>query len=312
MYYNICYEVAAIVILVVLILARFKYFSSDNRVIKQFMNVIIMVLVTSIMNVIAALSYSSIIPVGDKLMLLIETIYLIFALLCCYFQLEVIIMRFAKGSEQIRIYNFILVALMSIVLSINLYKPFVFEYIDHTFMGYPLFNGIYVIYVILFIEMSVLIIMNKDRARLQTVILTSSIMVLPIVCILIQFIDDRILLSEFGATIAFLLYSYSLEDKDYNKLQITLKELEESRKKELENRESITRVNEVKNLFMESISEELEAPIFEVLELSNSVYEEADSQEVKEYAQKINGAGKHLNSFIDQLINASNEGNKNG
>lgn len=311
MYYNINFDIASIVILLILVLCKYKYFFSENSVTKQFMNVVTMVIITCVLNILAALCYSRIIPGNDKVMLLIETIYLIAAIASCYLQLMVIAQRFSTSDYFIKLANFILVAAYSICLGINIYGHFIFEYIDHEFCSYAPFTVVYMIYAIFFIEMFVLIVVNKDKFRRQTVILTSVIMVLPIVSLIIQFFDDSLLLTELGATIAFFIYSFSLEDQDYDKWQSTLIELEELKKEELANKEKIEAINKVKTLFMGNVSEELRAPIEDIIAVSNGLKERNESKELNEYAGRISDSGIQLMTFVDKLIEASGEEDRN-
>ena len=302
MYYNICYEVAALVILVALMITKYKYFKSENNVIKLFMVVSVMVAVTCITNITAALCFSNVIPTSDQMMLLVETVYLILTTLCCYMQLVVIEQRFMEHSSRIRMINFVLIAIMIIALTVNLSNHFIYEYVNHVFTRNIWFNFIYIVTAAMFAEMGVIIVINRKKVRRETFILTSSIMILPILCIFIQFFDDRYLVSEFGATIAFLIYSYSVEDQDHERLQKTLEELEESRQSEIRTREEITNVNRVKTLFMKNISEELRLPVREVLNVNTELKNKTDDDIVNDFTQKIEEAGTQLLDFVDELI----------
>lgn len=305
MYYNINYEIAAIILLIILMIGRREYFKSTNKINIQFMRVIMLVLTTCVVNIVAALSYSNYIPVDDQMMLFIETIYLILAMFSCYLQLVVIVSRCNYESNVVHIVNFILVGFVSIILLINLSGKFVFEYIDHVFTGHTLFTFMYLVYVVMFIEMAVFLISNRHHIRSQIYILICGVMICPLAGILIQFLNDRLLLSGLGATAAFIIYSFSLEDEDYEKWQNTLNDLEVSKEKEQQNRKDAMISSRVKTIFMRSVSNELREPIKEVMTLSGRMSSRSREEEVINYAEKINESGKQLLSFVDELIEVS-------
>lgn len=309
MYYNIHYEICAILIVLVLLFSRSKYFKSDNKAIKQFIGVLMMVIATCCMNITAALAYSNIIRVSDQGLLVIETIYLIFALLSCYMQLGVIRERFDNHEQDLKLVNLVILSVAVIALVFNISLKYIFTYENHQFVGYLLFYGVYVVYALLFIEMGVLIFQNRDKVRSGTLITSASIMFLPVICILVQMIYDELLLSELGAAIAFLLYNYSLEDEDYEKYQETLLELESSKEGEQKNRADITAVNRVKNIFMKNVSGELRVNITDVLEFDNEIQDKELSPQAREYTNQINESAKQLLNYVDSLTKA---GENNG
>lgn len=311
MYYDIDYEIASIILLIVLIIARRRYFKSENSIIRQFMTVIILLIITCVIDIIAALSSAYIIPLSDEMMLVVESIYMLMALFVCFMQLMVVSRRMDANIDKIRVVNFLLVAFITLILCFNVYGHFIFEYKTvngvREFIGYTLFYLIYIVYSIFFIQMAIVIILNKNKVRKQTFKLITGILIFPIFCIIIQSAYDNLLLSGFGGTLAFLIYSFSVEDQDYDKLQLTMAELEETRKLQHENEERIISANKVKSLFMENISEELKRPLNEILNICDDLKKENDDKAIDEYTQKINDSGKQLLSFIDELIVAAKQ-----
>lgn len=307
MYYVISFEIASVIILMLLILCKLNNFKSSDKSIKRFMYVTLLITVTSVMNILAALCYSKKIPGNDQIMLLYETVYLLLAVYTCFMQLMVIVNRFVVKTEKIRLVNFIIVSIITLILCLNLNIHFMFEYIDHVFTGYTLFNAIYLVYVAFFIQMGVFLYKNRNAVRRQTFYLSLSIMILPILGILIQFIDDRLLLSDFGATMAFLIYSYSLEDQNYAQLQKTMAELEESKKNELKNQDRLRSINQVKSLFMESISEEFKSPIEGIINANNELKDKSVDKEVVKYTNRIDESANELLEFVDEMMVTAKE-----
>lgn len=307
MYYNISYEISSVVFILLLIAIKYRHFMNQNKMIRQFMTALIFLMCTCLINIIAALGYSSIIKLNDDGMLLVESLYLFLAICTTYMQLEVVVIRFVENSLPIQIINFIFVGLVSLVICLNIYGRFLFEYSHHIFIGHKYFFVIYIVYAIIFLEMGIIIATNRGKVRFRTLILSSSIMIFPILSILIQFLLPRILFSGFGATVAYFVYSFSIEDQYYNEYANSLEKLEKAEKAEKENKEEIYIVNQVKKLFMENVSSDIKKPIDEVINVSKSICEGTDNDEVVELAKKIQDAGAQLDTFVDILIEESDK-----
>lgn len=304
MYYNISYEIAGVVILLGLILGRRRYFKSEDRTLRMFVGVLMLTLATSISNIFAALAYSEIIPLSNRWMLVTESVYLLLAVYSCYFMLRMVSERTGFDAEGFRIGNFILIAAFSILVMINVGTKFMFWYEYHDgreFVGTKWFHLDYLVYVLLFIEIAFVLIRNGRKLRRRVFVLTSTVFFFPVVCIFIQFIDDRILLSGIGAIGALLVYSFTLGEEDFESLQNTLEQLKETEVKEKENREEIEKVQRVKDMFLQDISERFDTPLEEVLRVGEEMKEYQDNPEIVEYIRQINQAGNQLQEFVGEL-----------
>lgn len=307
MYYNICYEIAAMILLSIMIIARAKYFKSKDKTVIQFMSVSLLAIATCGVDIIAALCTSDYIHVNDQWMLVVETVYLLFSTYVCCWQLRVVCLRVSYLSESLRIWNFLVAAIMSILLLLNIGVGHVFHYENHELVKTLPFYLIYVVNAIYFLEMAVVLLTKGKKMRRKVFILTSSIFFLPVICILIQLFYDRLILSGIGATMALILFSFSLGDDDYETLQKTLAELEDSKEIEKENRKKAEKAQQVKQIFMKSISSEFEAPIKEALLISEMMEADCEDMEVIGYARQIHSASNQLLRFVDELIDAAGE-----
>lgn len=301
MYYNINFEIAAILVLAAMLLGRRNLFKSEDKTIRMFMGVLIMTIGTTVFNIVAALSYAQIIPVDDSWMLVIETAYMLLGIYSCYFMLRLVCVRTGFESEVFRIANFTYIAVMSVVLLINIAGHFMFYYEDHVFVGTSWFHLDYLIYVILFLEIAFVLIAKGKKLRRRVVILTSSIFFCPVGCIIIQFINDRLLLSGIGATVALFIYSFTLGEEDFEELQATLEELQRVKEQSELSRAEAEKVERVKELFIEQISNRFDAPLSEVIRISEEMKEFQDNPLISEYIEQINEAGLQLQTFVGEL-----------
>lgn len=310
MYYNICYDIVSLIILGLLIISKFNMFHAEEQISRQFMHVVAIAFVSCLIDIVAALCYASIIPISDIWMLMVETAYLLFAMYTCYLQLRVVCLRTAFKSEAFRNINFLIVAIMTICLLINIANKFMFEYIDHTFVGYHSFDSIYIVDGIMFVEMATVLVNRRRTLRKKVLFFSSAFFFFPIICILIQFADDRLLLSGAGVTAALLIFSFTLGDQNYESLQQAQTELEESKEIEKHYKADVEAANRVKTLFMERVSNEFKEPIEEAIAISTEMKIKSDDAKVKELIGEIEVANKQLLLFVDELLEASKALNK--
>ena len=132
--------------------------------------------------------------------------------------------------------------------------------------------------------------------------LTSSCFFFPIICIIIQFFNDRLLLAMIGATVASVVFGLTLGDNDYDVLQNTLEELNRVKESEATSRHDAESANKVKTIFLENISNELLDPIKEVNDISNEIEGMTEDIELKKYAKEINNASVELLNVVEDIM----------
>lgn len=307
MYYIIHFDIASLLILLVIINGRKAFFKDNDYIVSRFIFVITLTTFVAALNIVCALCYDCIIPNSDRTMLSIETLYFILGIYSCYAQLRVICLKVDYSSDSFRVINFIILAFITVCLLVNLGISFMFEYIDHTLIEHPFFLILYIGYIAFFAEMFFILFINRKKLRPKILVLTSTIVVFPVIAVLIQFLYDRLLLVEFGATMAFLVFGFTLNDKDYFELQAKLEELQLSKEAEMKSLEEVARANRVKTLFLNKISKELETPINEAINISDEILASADEEKARGYAGNIKKVGNELLLFVGELINVANE-----
>lgn len=310
MYYNINYEIVAVVLLALILISKRQYIKSNNSIEHNFWGVVLACFLACSMDIIAALAYSDIIPTDDAHMLLIETAYLTIALIAVYFQLAVICQRVGYKSEIFRSINGVIVAIMIIMLVVNMGVHFVFEYINKEFVGYEFFDSIYIVNGLMYAEMLYVIIMQRKSIRLKVAIFSALAFFFPIVGIILQSIDDRLLLTGICATAATFMFSFTLGDQDYEKMLKTQEELEKLREEDVQKQREIEAAYRVKQRFMEAVSDEMRVPIEEIKISNQRMRSISENEKIGEYSEQIENASKQLLGFVDELLTEAGDLNE--
>lgn len=303
MYYNINYEIVAVLLLGFILISKRQYLlNKANRIEHNFWGVVLACFLACSVDIIAALAYSDIIPASDMSMLLIETAYLILALFTVYFQLIVICQRLGFESDLFQGLNGTAVGIMIIALVINIGVHFMFEYTDNLFVGYPLFNSIYLVNGMMYAEMLGIIIYRRKSVRRKVAAFSALTFLFPIVGIVLQFIDDTLLLSGICVAAACFMFSFTLGDQDYEEMLKTLEELEKLNEQDRERQKEIEATYRVKQRFMEAVSGEIRVPVEEIKQTNRRMVEIGKSDKISDYAKQIESSSEQLLGFVDELL----------
>ncbi len=310
MYYVIDYEIAAVILLVIMIVSKIKLFKSKDRTTRMYMIVLVVALICGILDIFTALCQGNIIHVTDKYMLLFETIYLILILYSNYYLLRLICFRTHLESEALHIFNFVLISVLSFFLLSNLGQSFMFHYENLKFVGSSWFDFIYLINMAIYIEIAVVLVEKGKRLRRKILILCINAFLLPVVCIIAQYINDRILVSELGVVAAMFLFGFTLGEEDYASWELKRKELEETEDEEARIFAEAQKAKQVKIIFLDRITNKIETPLSGMIRAGEEMREFDVTPEIGEYIAQINKATNQLQEFTSEFHKVAEESNE--
>lgn len=302
MYYDISYDNIAIVMGLLILIVKRDFFKSKDMLEKKYIWLVSFAVISNGVELVTALAYSNYIALGDQMLLTFETVYLLFAICCCYLMLRVICIAAEYNSENFRAGNFVAVGVMTVALLINIGGKFIFEYKNHVFVGYNLFILVYLVNSVFFFEIAYIIFKFRSRLRRKIVIVSSLMFILPIIAIIIQYFDDRLLLSGLGVTLALLMFGFTLGEKDYFELEKMRTELEQEKELEQKRRNEIENLYCVKSKFIENIRKKLREPVEEVKKVNKAIKEDSNDQNVEKYVKHIDKASDELLAFVNEMI----------
>lgn len=142
------------------------------------------------------------------------------------------------------------------------------------------------------------IINIKKFTKFQVGFTLFYLIVLAGILVIQTFFVPSVLLIGLGLLILVLIVLFTLETPDYEKLQITLKELEVAR---LE----ADRANAAKSSFIANMSHEIRTPINAVIGMDEMILRDSDSDIIKEYAENIKSASNTLLNIINTILDFS-------
>lgn len=232
LFYNVYFEVAAIVFLIVInIFLRIKYVA-ENRVNKEFRKLALFVLIACVLDVATAImiSYGSHIP--PVVNLLCNTAYfgmnvVVGLQFMQYVSAYVYRDKHGKGF----LFNVIVCAICFVILGINLFTGIVFSFNDAgSYVHGILYYFVYVFpYYYIIFSIGILFVHFKQFVLKQRI----SIIALFVLCMigpLVQMIWlSDVLLSLFTVSIGLLVCMFTLETPDYQLLMKTMGELDDLR-----------------------------------------------------------------------------------
>jgi len=118
----------------------------------------------------------------------------------------------------------------------------------------------------------------------------------------IQIANPGWLITCSAYAVAFLVCDATFETQRREKL---FRSLNESREQLKELADEATRANNVKTDFLANMSHEIRTPLNAVIGMTEMIIREAQKKEIQEYAVKIQQAGNHLLSIINDILDIS-------
>ena len=230
--YNIDFEVAAILFLIVInIFIRIKYVA-ENEVNRVFRKLALYILIACVLDVTTAvtISYGSMIP--PIVNLLFNTVYFGLNIIIGFqFMRYVSACVYEKKRGKADRFNRVFYGLCFLVLAVNLFTGIIFSF-DQAgrYIHGPLYYFVYVFpYYYIIFSMGILILHFKQfkwEQRISIIVLFVLCMVGPLAQMLFF---PNVLLSLFTMPVGVLVCMFTLETPDYQLLMKTMKELEDLR-----------------------------------------------------------------------------------
>lgn len=298
---SINYDIGAIVVLLILMIAKGELFNS-SKLNKNFRTGLFMLILACTMVVLLRCGEKNVIPMGDKGTTIVKTLYFFFYIVHLLVQITTMCMRVGFNSDVHRLYVFITGTVTSLLLLININNHDLFVYNGLYMDKGKLYFIFYILYSVLFADMAVITILYRKKLRKSVVFSSLIVVLIPLICFMVQAVLRDVNLVGFGSSLALLIYGISLGDDDYDELQETRLKLEESRIEERENREKADAAYRVKQRFMKKVSTDFMEPIKELQTESDELINGTKDELTLDYANQIKEAGDHLMNVVEQMI----------
>ncbi|MBO4265816.1 MAG: response regulator [Lachnospiraceae bacterium] len=298
MYYNISFDIAAILVLTVIEVGMKTVLYTDTPGHKLVRRYVYSVIVSAVIDVITAytICYGYMIP--DTLNVLLNSLYQFSSIFCVAVAMRTILNYYPSASAKSVLINRILLYMLVAFASLNVFTGWMFRFENGVYIHGRIYYISYILSLAVVFHMLYVVITNRvDRpAAISRIIIL--FLFLPTIFTVIQMIVGNILLIAFGEAFSALIMLFALETPDYRKLMKTMKELEIAR-------EEATIANRAKSDFLASMSHEIRTPINGILGMNTMILKDSGDPQVIEYAENIRIAGNGLLSIINDILDLS-------
>ncbi len=298
MYYNISFDIAAILMLIVLAVGMNTVLYTDTTGHKLVRRYMYSVIFCAVMDVITAytICYGYLIP--DTLNLILNSIYQYSSVLCVAVAMRTILNYYPSAGKTSVMINRVLLYLLVAFITVNMFTGWMFEFTNGEYVHGSLYMIAYALSLAVVFHMLYVVLINRaDRPGVMSRIIILFLF-LPTVFTVIQMIVGDILLIAFGEAFSALIMLFALETPDYRKLMKTMNELEIAR-------EEANVANRAKSDFLASMSHEIRTPINGILGMNTMILKDSDDWQITQYAENIRAAGNSLLSIINDILDLS-------
>ena len=298
MYYNISFDIAAILMLIVIAVGMKTVLYTDTQGHKLVRMYVYSVIACAVIDIITAytICYGYLIP--DLLNLILNTLYQYASVLCVAVAMRTILNYYPSASKISVMINRTLLYLQTGFVTLNMFTGWMFKFKDGAYLHGRLYLIAYILSLAVVFHMLYVVIKNhSDRPGLISRVILLFLF-LPTIFTVIQMIVGNVLLIAFGEAFSALIMLFALETPDYRKLMKTMKELEIAR-------EEANIANSAKSDFLASMSHEIRTPINGILGMNTMILRDSKDPQIVEYAENIRIAGNALLSIINDILDLS-------
>ena len=314
--YNISYEVASTIFLVILLCFFKLQYDAKSRLNNEFKKLIWFGLIATVLDVTTAItiSYASVVPVVVNTIL--NTVYFMSVAILGYqlaYYNYLYVYKDTKTSKIIR-FNKIVIVIFTVFLTFNAFSGISFSFsVDGEYVKGPAHMAVYISAAYFVLCSSAIIICNLRKFSIWQRISLSLFAFFQVFGIILQmvFFPDT-LLALFMSALGVMMILFTVETPDYQKLVITIDELSatkkvaEKAKEEAEKAKEIAQqANRAKSDFLANMSHEIRTPINAVLGMDEMILRESNNPQIREYASDIKQAGSMLLSLINDILDFS-------
>lgn len=304
MLYNIYFEAAAIVFLVVLNLYIRLQFTAESQSNRYFQRLSMTILLAVVLDVISAvtISYYEMVPIWANTLL--STVYFLSDILLEYF-----FMMYCACATFGTIHKFYIpqiccvISLLCVVLLVaNLFTGWVFYFDENGYQQGPIYMMVHIVPLVLMVCTSGMMMINfskfNKKQRLSIILYILVIAAGPIV----QLSHPNVLFILFTVSIGLLLLMFAMETPDYQALNRSMNELRKTRDEAEEAMAAAQSASRAKSDFLSSISHEIRTPINAILGYNEMVLRDTEKKDIAQYCVNIQSAGKTLLSMISDMM----------
>lgn len=298
MYYNISFNIAAVLVLIVLACGMNTVLYTDTSGHKYVRRYVYAVFVFTIFDTITAytISYGAFVP--DLLNLSLNTLFQYSSVMCVAVAMKTILNYYPSASKTSQMINRVLLYLLIGFDTVNLFTGWLFRFENGVYIHGNLYIMAYVLSLAIVFHMLFVVLKNRSDQPTTITRIVILFLFLPTIFTILQMILGNILLIAFGEAFSALIMLFALETPDYRKLMKTMKELDDAR-------EEANVANRTKSDFLASMSHEIRTPLNGILGMNTMILRDSNDPQITEYAENIEVAGNGLLSIINDILDVS-------
>lgn len=304
--YNIDFELAAIVILMVAIAVTHTQSLTESESNRRFIFFTYATLAAAVMDTVTAISISWAANIPNWLNMMLNTAYFACAVLAPFSFWRYITAHIRRGSARKTpdAVNEVIFLLCEAFVVVNFFTGWVFSFDDeHTYIHGPAYIMFYLGPTYFVVAGVIAVIANRGAFRRNQFISAVSFIFITLFGPVIQMLlFQSILITAFLGAVALLFMMFSLETPDYHNLISAMIELREARETADAAREEAQAANSVKSVFLENISHEIRTPINAVLGYNEMIEKETREPRTAEYSRNIRSATLRLLSMFNDVM----------
>lgn len=249
--YNINFDVAGIIILLLVMIIFKAQYTLAFKSNKIFVAVLWMSMVTCIIDIVTVFTITYAATVPNWVNILTNSLYFFSAFSCTYLGSVYIFESIHFYTKFHKFYVNIIAAVYLLLLIINSFTGLIFYFEDGQYKQGPFFILNYISSLLIIIDVGIVFILRRKFLTPTKLLLNSSFIIIPIIFICIQFFFPYYLLTCFCMVLITIVMIFTLDTPDFYELEYLRKNLETEVAQQT--KQIIDREKQIENMSVEMV-----------------------------------------------------------
>ena len=301
MLYNIFFEMASIVYMVIIYVFLHIQYSAQSEANREFRRLALYVLLANILDVATAITISYSARVWHWANMGLNSVYFAMDAMMGYQFMRYVssYVKSRRNAKDRRVLRGLHITYLGLIF-LNLFTGVIFNFdAEGRYLHGPLYLLVYLMPFFYIFYSGCIMVQNRKVFKSKQKACIGAFISLGILGPLLQllFFPD-VLLSIFSMTLGILMILFSLETPDYQKLMQTMEELERAKVEAEE-------ANHAKDEFLAHMSHEVRTPINAILGYNEMIARDTVMPEIVTYTENVQAAGRSLLSIMNNILDFS-------
>lgn len=303
--YIISYDVAAIAIAIVLLIAHSFLFNNSDPSIKACRLFNIALILEAVLDILSAKNMDGSLIYPDNISVLILTLYYVMEHTSIYLVCRLMAIKMNHKGQGLTIYNNVILFIGYFMYILNIYWRYAFNFTDGVYEPTPAYISLSIISYFYSFSIIYVFFAHRKELTLREKLCPYMFFISIWISYVIQESHPQFLLLIITKVFILILYYSLFETPEHQRLVSVVEDLKEAQREQLEAIEQVENSDKKKNDFLVKMSHEMRTPINAFLGFNETIQRECSDEQILKLSNNMIIDGNELLDLTNSIYDFS-------